>query len=45
MNALINKKKFSPEYTAEAVVFDFPQIHENTNCSSLFWDPVLKTAL
>lgn len=27
VNALINKKDFSPEYTAEATVFDFPQIH------------------
>ena len=27
VNALINKKDFSPEYTVEGTVFDFPQIH------------------
>lgn len=27
VNALINKKDFSPEYTVEGAVFDFLQIH------------------
>lgn len=39
VNGLINKTKFSSEYIAEATVFDFPQIHENINCSSLCWEP------
>lgn len=33
----LDQTKFSPKYT-EAAVFDFPQVHENINCSSLFWD-------
>lgn len=38
VNALINKTKFPSEYIPKATIFDFPQIHENINCSSLFWE-------